>query len=354
MSTFLLTLALVVVLLGTLYVLMPILTRPDVFFSVTVVPEFRRGEEGRQIIRGYRLWVVVASLVGLTGVALAGRSPEPSPWAMTVVLPQLVAATAGFLLARRRVQPHAVAPAPTREATLIAAGRGLPGGWPVQVVPFVGLAGVASVLVLRWSDLPARVAVHIGPSGYPDQWVDKTPASVFAPVVLAAAMCALFVAMSVGLMHGPRVRASGAAARREDLFRRLTVLALFTGEMLIALTTAHLALQGLLAADTLRLVFGAAAAAAAVAMLVLVVLTIRLGQGGTRSAPADEVGAPIGDRTPDSAWKLGLFYVNHDDPALFVEKRFGVGYTINFGHPRAWVLLGLLLGVPLTITFFSR
>jgi len=28
-----------------------------------------------------------------------------------------------------------------------------------------------------------------------------------------------------------------------------------------------------------------------------------------------------GDGTPDSCWKLGLFYYNPDDSALFVEKR---------------------------------
>jgi Family of unknown function (DUF5808) len=30
-----------------------------------------------------------------------------------------------------------------------------------------------------------------------------------------------------------------------------------------------------------------------------------------------------------------MFYVNRQDPALIVEKRFGFGYTLNFGHPAA-------------------
>ena len=63
--------------------------------------------------------------------------------------------------------------------------------------------------------------------------------------------------------------------------------------------------------------------------------------------PAGE--APVGDRTPDSAWVLGMLYVNHDDPALFVEKRFGIGYTLNFGHPLSWVLLGLAIGIPVLL-----
>jgi len=76
---------------------------------------------------------------------------------------------------------------------------------------------------------------------------------------------------------------------------------------------------------------------------------IWFGQGGTRlvgSAGADSRAvAPVGDRTPDKYWKLGLIYINRNDPALFVEKRFGIGYTLNFGHPGAWVFLALLVAV---------
>jgi uncharacterized membrane protein len=35
-----------------------------------------------------------------------------------------------------------------------------------------------------------------------------------------------------------------------------------------------------------------------------------------------------------------MFYVNRNDPAFFVEKRFGLGYTLNFGHPLSWALTG--------------
>lgn len=50
------------------------------------------------------------------------------------------------------------------------------------------------------------------------------------------------------------------------------------------------------------------------------------------------------NRDDDAAWKLGSFYFNRNDPALMVNKRFGIGRTLNFGHPLAWVVVaGLLL-----------
>ena len=49
-------------------------------------------------------------------------------------------------------------------------------------------------------------------------------------------------------------------------------------------------------------------------------------------------------RDDDRYWYAGVFYTNPDDPALFVPKRFGLGWTMNFGHPQAkLVLIGLLL-----------
>jgi uncharacterized membrane protein len=44
-----------------------------------------------------------------------------------------------------------------------------------------------------------------------------------------------------------------------------------------------------------------------------------------------------------------MFYVNRDDPALLVEKRFGIGYTLNFGHPGSWLLLVGIVVVPLVL-----
>jgi uncharacterized membrane protein len=49
-------------------------------------------------------------------------------------------------------------------------------------------------------------------------------------------------------------------------------------------------------------------------------------------------------RDDDRYWYGGFFYNNPDDPAVFVPKRFGLGWTMNFGHPQAkLVLIGMLL-----------
>ena len=47
-------------------------------------------------------------------------------------------------------------------------------------------------------------------------------------------------------------------------------------------------------------------------------------------------------------YRWGLFYVNTDDPAIWVPKRLGLGWTLNFAHGVSWLFLLLLLS-PLLI-----
>jgi hypothetical protein len=45
----------------------------------------------------------------------------------------------------------------------------------------------------------------------------------------------------------------------------------------------------------------------------------------------------------DDRWRWGLFYVDSNDPALFVQSRCGAGYTLNYGRVAAWpISLGVV------------
>ena len=62
-----------------------------------------------------------------------------------------------------------------------------------------------------------------------------------------------------------------------------------------------------------------------------------------RLTAAAAVDAARADPGGEEKWKWGLFYRNADDEALFVPKRVGVGYTLNFARPGAWILSAALL-----------
>lgn len=93
-------------------------------------------------------------------------------------------------------------------------------------------------------------------------------------------------------------------------------------------------------------------------MLVAIVLILFLPTPGSRRrarVPIDS-SRPI-FRDDDRYWYAGIFYNNPDDPAVFVPRRFGLGWTVNFGNPMGrmffigLLLIILLLGVILPLLF---
>ncbi len=56
----------------------------------------------------------------------------------------------------------------------------------------------------------------------------------------------------------------------------------------------------------------------------------------------------------DNKWFLGIFYFNPSDSSLFVEKRSGIGRTVNFGRPLAWVLIAALILFIIIRSFWSK
>jgi Predicted membrane protein len=44
-------------------------------------------------------------------------------------------------------------------------------------------------------------------------------------------------------------------------------------------------------------------------------------------------------RDDDRYWSGGILYNNPDDPDLFVPKRYGLGWTVNIGHPQGKLVI---------------
>jgi uncharacterized membrane protein len=269
------------------------------------------------------------------------------------VVLQVVGQTLAFLAAHRRTLAHAVAPSAVREAGLAPRRAKLPGGLAGQAGPFVILAAAAAWIGARWRQIPPRFPVHWNLSGRADAWADRSLASVFGAIADGAVMCGLLLLLAwLLLTRSRRIAAAGDRAQAEQRFRSTTSTIVLATEYLVAATFA------LLTGLPLRGSASGVAAAVTVGTLIFVVATVvvmaRLGQGGTRLVPANAATPPIGDRTADAHWRWGLVYVNRNDAALLVEKRFGLGYTFNFGNPWSWVILGALLIVPIAVTWLVR
>ena len=67
------------------------------------------------------------------------------------------------------------------------------------------------------------------------------------------------------------------------------------------------------------------------------IISLVMGQSGARLFP--DTTATGMSRDDDEHWLLGTIYCNHDDPSIFVPKRFGIGWTSNVARWETWALV---------------
>jgi uncharacterized membrane protein len=76
------------------------------------------------------------------------------------------------------------------------------------------------------------------------------------------------------------------------------------------------------------------------------------GQGGALRETGT-VEAPLTNGLADNAhWVWGLFFVDREDPSIMVEKRFGIGYTLNYGNRTAILIVATFLVLSLSVAAF--
>lgn len=78
-----------------------------------------------------------------------------------------------------------------------------------------------------------------------------------------------------------------------------------------------------------------------ITMIIFIIVFVKVGQGGRNIETIDEKDELYKD--DDDKWILGSIYYNKNDPAWMVEKRLGVGWTVNFAHPKSWIAVGGLV-----------
>ena len=316
---------------------MPRFSRPDILFGVTV-PEAFVANGGRTLVSRFRVivWVSAAATAIAIGLSLQATEDESGFAAMlpiVVMTGGIVVTHAAWQWARRHARAHAVPPSDVRLASLVTRDTSLPGGVLFAAGPFAILLATALLLYTYREDVP----------DVPDT------ANPFGQLAFGAIFVVMMLTMAVTMARRSRqIAVDGPAATAEQRFRRVNVLGLVLVAYTAAIMLSAITLESIPAFDgTLseRAWFGWP-------LLMFFSLAVnfwmfRVGQGGHRAVAPAARREVRGDATPDHAWKFGMYYVNPNDPAMWVENRFGLGYTLNFGNWRAWLLIIVMMLFPM-------
>jgi uncharacterized membrane protein len=321
---------------------MPRFSRPDILFAVTVPEAFALGV-GRTLVARYRAIVWTGAAAALAVSALIPTRSVSGPGAflpLAALAGNGIVCLCAWLWANRRARAHAVAHTDIRVASLVPRDTSLPGGLLFAVGPFAILLATALLVYMYKDDVPA------GPD-------TNNP---FGLLAWGGVYVAMALAMAVSMARRSRqIAVDGPAAAAEQRFRRVNVLVPVLIGYAVSIGLSAMTVESIpVFADTLS---GRGWFVWPLLMLFNFGATFwmfRVGQGGQRTVAPAARQEVHGDATPDHAWKLGgLFYFNPRDPAIWVENRVGVGYTLNMGNSRAWLLIiGMMLAPMIAARFF--
>src|SRR4051812_7424294 len=169
-------------------------------------------------------------------------------------------------------------------------------------------------------------------AGRMDHQVDRRRLSGLSIGIVA---CSMTLFTSYAVLHWTRLpRVTGKDGQQGRRARHANLIAMLASEYLIALLLAWTSIVSMFSDQPGNQRLPLAFRVAPFALVIVGTLAVRV----IRLVGASD-GPPIGDTTPDSCWLFGKLYFNRADPALFVEKRTGLGYTLNLGNPVSWLVI---------------
>ncbi|WP_409276169.1 DUF1648 domain-containing protein [Neobacillus sp. SCS-31] len=225
------------------------------------------------------------------------------------------------------------------------------------IIPF--LISVVSIVItlVNYQHIPERFPMKYDLSGEVTNWGVKSYRSVLVLPIMQIYLTLLFLFINT-VISKAKQQVSAAnpeeSIRKNIIFRRRwSLYTIFVGTGLVSVFLFP-QMSIIYPVDPkihniVPLVF------AAVVLIGTLVLSIFTGQGGSRvKVEASSLNGKVVSRDDDRYWKLGMFYFNPNDPAIFLEKRFGIGWTNNWAHPISWIIflaiIGIAVGIPLLLS----
>ncbi|GAB2755712.1 DUF1648 domain-containing protein [Sinomonas soli] len=337
---------------------LPSINSPTVPFGVRVPLHHADDPTVLRQTRIYR-WRVAASWIvaAAVGVAIYSLTGETLTLSLSVLL--LVGLWYGcFFLANREIRA-----AKTAEGWYkglhqgIAVDTGLrtaPPRFPWLWLSPALIITVATVVigVLSYPSMPEVLAVHYA-KGVPNRLASKSVGAAFSLVFVQIGITALLAGMAAAIIFRSRPDIDPAHPTGSARWHRHYVV--LGARALLGL--AAMIDVGMLGSSLLMWTGTATPWAHAVVALPILaavaVAAVVLARNNREPDEGDE-DTGISHRDDDRYWRGGLFYINREDPALMVPRRFGLGWTLNFGNPTTAMLAAgvvALIGLVITLRF---
>ncbi len=334
-----------VLFVGGLLLALPRITRTGLLFGTYVGEELVGTDPARRLRRSWDLGCIAVMVLALFvgwGISLAGW-PVTGNLTGTAVL--LLAALGLYVRTYLRARDLAP-PAASRQAQRSSAS--LDAGAPIGE-RFAKIALGVCIITSLTTFAYAAVGFSLMPADH------SIITALWFPSLnlIAGPFFALLALLTAGAKHSLRGGTGGRSAEAQDAFRAINAKLLGWMALLICAPLTLISVQVVRIGLSEASAVGDGAWWIAGALLLFLIgfagvnlirIMKRYGQGGALLEHGSAESPLTGTLADNAHWLLGLFYVNKDDPSIMVEKRFGFGYSFNYGNRNA---------VLITVTFLT-
>lgn len=210
---------------------------------------------------------------------------------------------------------------------------------PVVVLILIGMYGIS-----QYNSIPDTIPTHWGPSGAADAFTEKSFIKVISQIFMNIGIAIVVSITCVGSLKS-RIKLSVdniSDSKKSNLY--------YLNKFAIAFFVLNLSTQVMFMTILIATINASNVNPIIIwgCTIVIIIISLYLTYFYYKS-PSKGKNAVYSVDDDDSLWILGTFYNNPNDASLFVQKRFGVGWTINIGTTNG----KLLLAAPFLLTLLS-
>ena len=206
-------------------------------------------------------------------------------------------------------------------------------------------------ILIKYPSMPDKIPMHYNGARQIDRWGDKSYLVAMYSVMIQAPLNLIFFGVykwtekAKQSLNGGRIGEMKYRSRKIRYYLSVSYL-LFDiyanlQIMLISFSMYSIVNPSLINSKGFNIILELLP----IIIIALVVLAAAKGSNNLKYTPKTEAEQQLMDRDDDQYYKFGAIYYNKNDPSLFVEKRMGIGMTLNFARPAAKVFMGIIVAI---------
>ncbi|KUO66004.1 MAG: hypothetical protein APF84_00205 [Gracilibacter sp. BRH_c7a] len=351
---------------GMVLAFMPYLTRKTESFGVTIPEDIYHSDGLKNMRKKYSvqaLIILILLSIGSAVLSYKAITPERASLIFGIGLTLLIACLFGLYLkyhfTMKRLKEDNQWEAEKPQAVVIDTSfrnhkLAYSNLW--FLLPALIMLGTLAITVIYFDQIPPRIALQYDLSGEVTRWADKSYGALMWIPVQQLFMIVLFVLINSIIS---RAKQQINAANPEKSLIQNQIFRLRWSAYIVVTAISMVILFGSIQMSFIfnvhpKVTLLISGLLTGMLIIYAIILSVSTGQGGSRVKVSEGKATEEIDRDDDKYWKLGQFYFNPNDPTIFIEKRFGIGWTINFASVKGWLILAGIIAIVIASQFIYK